>query len=96
MDLCDLSHGGYLGTVIDKAMRYASVELLPRKSDVAAAVHRTLTWCEAQTDVRVQRARYDRRGEYMGGWPSMKSVAFNRNPHQGVAQSTMGLQSATT
>jgi hypothetical protein len=59
IDLCDLSLGGYFGTMIDEATRYATVELLQRKGDEAAAVRRTLTWCETQTDLRV---RHDQGG----------------------------------
>jgi hypothetical protein len=66
IDLSDLPHRGYFGTVIDEATRFATVELLPRKSDAAAAVRRALTWCETQTDLCVQRVRRDRGGEYMG------------------------------
>lgn len=66
MDLCDLPIG-YFGTVIDEATRYASVLLLQRKSDTAAAVRDALKWCETQTGKQVQRVRHDRGGEYMVG-----------------------------
>jgi len=72
MDLCELPLGAdegcrYFATLIDEATRYARVVLLPRKSDTAACVREMIAWCENQTDVRVQRVRHDRGGEYMSG-----------------------------
>jgi hypothetical protein len=67
MDLCDLPHGGYFGTVIDEAMRFADVTLLARESDAPTAVRHSIMGYETQTDLWVQRVRHDRGGEYMGG-----------------------------
>ena len=67
MDLCDLPGKGYMASLLDEATRYARVVLLQRKSDNAVAVRQLITWCENQTDLRVQRVRHDRGGEYMVG-----------------------------
>jgi hypothetical protein len=65
MDLCELRPGLYFATVVDEATRYACVGLLHHKSDTAAEVRKQITWCETQTDHRVQRVRHDCGGEHM-------------------------------
>jgi hypothetical protein len=67
VDLGDLPHGGYLSTVIDEGTRSAVVAVLQRKSNTEVAVRNAIEWFECQTDLRVQRVRSDRGGEYMGG-----------------------------
>jgi transposase InsO family protein len=67
VDLGDLPHGGYLSTVIDEGTRFAVVAVLQRKSDAEIAVRNAIEWFECKTDLRVQRVRSDRGGEYMGG-----------------------------
>ena len=70
MDLCSLPVGAdvgvrYIASHIDKATRYAIVVPLALKSDTAAAARRTISWCETQAGLRLQRVRHDRGGEYM-------------------------------
>jgi transposase InsO family protein len=67
VDLGDLPHGGYLSSVIDEGTRFAVVAVLQRKSDAEVIVRNAIPWFECQTDLRVQRVRSDRGGEYMGG-----------------------------
>jgi transposase InsO family protein len=67
VDLGDLPHRGYLSTVIDEGTWFAVVAVLQRKSDAEVAVRNAIAWSECQTDLRVQRVRSGRGGEYMGG-----------------------------
>lgn len=66
MDLMQIP-GWYVATMIDEATRHALVSMLPCKSATATAVRNMIVWSETQTDLRVQRVRHDRGGEYMVG-----------------------------
>jgi hypothetical protein len=66
MDLCDLPNP-YFSTAIDEATRYATVDILSQKSKAAWSVARLIAFYETQTDLKVQRVRTVRGGEYMCG-----------------------------
>jgi hypothetical protein len=55
---CDLPKG-YFSTTIDEATRYATVDILSKKSDAGGSVARLIAYYETQTDLKVQRVRTD-------------------------------------
>jgi hypothetical protein len=66
VDLRDLPHGGYLSTAINKGPRFAVVAFLQRESSAEVVVRNAISWFKCQTNLRMQRVRCDRGGEYMG------------------------------
>jgi hypothetical protein len=66
IDLCDVPNA-YFSSAIDEATRYATVDILSQKSTAAGSVARLIAYHETQTDLKVQRVRTDRGGEYMCG-----------------------------
>jgi hypothetical protein len=66
MDLCDLPNA-HFSTATDEATLYATVDILSQKSEAAGSVARLIAFYETQTDLKVQRVRTDRDGEYMCG-----------------------------